>query len=61
MRSKTETDALIGTPEEIIARLRVYEAAGIRNMLLMDVGGSREALRIFGKEVLPEFRENNAS
>ena len=57
MRRKTETDALIGTPEEIIARLKVYEAAGIRHMLLMDVGGSREALRIFGREVLPEFRE----
>jgi len=57
MRRRTETDALIGTPEEIIARLKVYEAAGVRNMLLMDVGGSREALRIFGREVLPEFRE----
>jgi alkanesulfonate monooxygenase SsuD/methylene tetrahydromethanopterin reductase-like flavin-dependent oxidoreductase (luciferase family) len=57
MRRKTETDALIGTPEEIVARLKVYEAAGIRNMLLMDVGGSRDALRIFGREVLPEFRD----
>lgn len=61
MRRKTETDALIGTPDEIITRLKVYEAAGIRHMLLMDVGGSREALRIFGKEVLPEFREKAAS
>lgn len=60
MRRKTETDALIGTPEEIIARLKVYEAAGIRHMLLMDVGGSIEALRIFGREVLPEFREKDA-
>lgn len=57
MRRKTETDALIGTPEEIIARLKVYEAAGVRHMLLMDVGGSREALRLFGREVMPEFRE----
>jgi alkanesulfonate monooxygenase SsuD/methylene tetrahydromethanopterin reductase-like flavin-dependent oxidoreductase (luciferase family) len=57
MRRKTETDALIGTPEEIVARLKVYEAAGIRNMLLMDVGGSLDALRIFGREVLPEFRD----
>ena len=60
MRAKTETDALIGTPEEIIARLKVYEAAGIRHMLLMDVGGSREALRVFGREVLPLFREASA-
>ena len=57
MRAKTETDALIGTPSEMIARLKVYEAAGIRHMLLMDVSGSREALRIFGREVRPEFRE----
>ena len=60
MRRKTETDALIGTPEEIIARLKVYEAAGVRHILLMDVGGSREALRIFGREILPEFREKPA-
>ncbi|MSP02384.1 MAG: LLM class flavin-dependent oxidoreductase [Acetobacteraceae bacterium] len=57
MRRMTETDALIGTPEEIVARLKVYEAAGVRHMLLMDVGGSLEALRIFGREILPEFRE----
>jgi alkanesulfonate monooxygenase SsuD/methylene tetrahydromethanopterin reductase-like flavin-dependent oxidoreductase (luciferase family) len=61
MRAKTETDALIGTPDEMIARLKVYEAAGIRHMLLMDVSGSREALRIFGREVLPEFREKAVS
>ena len=57
MRAKTETDALIGTPDEIIHRLKVYEAQGIRHMLLMDVGGSREALRIFGRDVMPEFKE----
>jgi alkanesulfonate monooxygenase SsuD/methylene tetrahydromethanopterin reductase-like flavin-dependent oxidoreductase (luciferase family) len=61
MRAKTETDALIGTPAEMIARLKVYEAAGIRHMLLMDVSGSREALRVFGREVLPEFREEAVS
>ena len=57
MRRLTETDALIGPPEEIVKRLKTYEAAGVRHMLLIDVGGSREALRIFGKEILPEFRE----
>jgi alkanesulfonate monooxygenase SsuD/methylene tetrahydromethanopterin reductase-like flavin-dependent oxidoreductase (luciferase family) len=61
MRRKIETDALIGTPDEIISRLKVYEAAGIRHMLPMDVGGSREALRIFGREVLPEFRERGVA
>ncbi len=57
MRRHTETDALIGTPDEIVGRLKLYEAAGVRHMLLIDVGGSREALRLFGREILPEFRE----
>ena len=56
MRAATETDALIGTPEEIIAKLNAFQAAGVEYMLLMDVGGSREALRIFGREILPLFR-----
>ncbi|HVC60767.1 MAG TPA: LLM class flavin-dependent oxidoreductase [Acetobacteraceae bacterium] len=56
MRRQTETDALIGTPDEIVHRLKEYEAAGVRHMLLIDVGGSRDALRIFGREVMPEFR-----
>jgi alkanesulfonate monooxygenase SsuD/methylene tetrahydromethanopterin reductase-like flavin-dependent oxidoreductase (luciferase family) len=57
MKRHTETDALIGTPEEIVRRLKDYEAAGVRHVLLIDVGASREALRIFGREILPEFRE----
>jgi alkanesulfonate monooxygenase SsuD/methylene tetrahydromethanopterin reductase-like flavin-dependent oxidoreductase (luciferase family) len=57
MRQRTETDALIGTPDEIVGRLKAYEAAGVRHMLLIDVGGSREALRVFGREIMPEFRE----
>jgi alkanesulfonate monooxygenase SsuD/methylene tetrahydromethanopterin reductase-like flavin-dependent oxidoreductase (luciferase family) len=60
MRRKTETDALIGTQEEIVTRLKAYEAAGVRNMLLIDVGGSREALQVFGREILPQFREPGA-
>jgi len=56
MKQHTETDALIGTPEEIVRRLRIYEAAGVEHLLLMDVGASRESLRIFGREILPEFR-----
>ena len=53
MRRLTETDASIGPPEEIVKRLKVYA----RHRILIDVGGSREALRIFGKEIRPEFRE----
>jgi len=28
----------------------------VEHLLLMDVGASRESLRIFGREILPEFR-----
>lgn len=57
MRAATEMEALIGDPEEIIGRLKAYEAAGVDNILLLDISGSREALRIFGREVLPHFAD----
>jgi alkanesulfonate monooxygenase SsuD/methylene tetrahydromethanopterin reductase-like flavin-dependent oxidoreductase (luciferase family) len=55
MRKATETDALIGTPEEIIQRLRRLRAGGVEYVLLIDVGGSLSALRTFAREVMPEF------
>jgi alkanesulfonate monooxygenase SsuD/methylene tetrahydromethanopterin reductase-like flavin-dependent oxidoreductase (luciferase family) len=54
-RAQTEKAALIGPPEEIVARLRHLEALGVDYVLLMDVAGSREALRVFAREVMPEF------
>jgi alkanesulfonate monooxygenase SsuD/methylene tetrahydromethanopterin reductase-like flavin-dependent oxidoreductase (luciferase family) len=56
MKQHTETDTLIGTPDEIISRLKDYQAAGVQHLLLIDVGASRESLRIFGREILPLFR-----
>jgi alkanesulfonate monooxygenase SsuD/methylene tetrahydromethanopterin reductase-like flavin-dependent oxidoreductase (luciferase family) len=56
MKQHTETDTLIGTQDEIIRQLKEYEAAGVQHLLLIDVGGSRESLRIFGREILPLFR-----
>jgi alkanesulfonate monooxygenase SsuD/methylene tetrahydromethanopterin reductase-like flavin-dependent oxidoreductase (luciferase family) len=56
MKQHTETDTLIGTPDEIISRLKDYQAAGVQHLLLIDVGGSRESLRIFGREIMPHFR-----
>jgi alkanesulfonate monooxygenase SsuD/methylene tetrahydromethanopterin reductase-like flavin-dependent oxidoreductase (luciferase family) len=56
-RQATETDALLGSPEEIVERLKTYQAEGVEYVLLMDVGGSREALRIFANEIMPEFAE----
>ena len=57
MRKATEADALIGPPEEIVARLEQYRAAGVEYMLLTDVACSREALRTFAREVMPAFAE----
>lgn len=56
-RQATEVEALLGPPDEIIERLKVYEAGGVEYVLLMDVGGSRDALRTFAREVMPEFAE----
>jgi alkanesulfonate monooxygenase SsuD/methylene tetrahydromethanopterin reductase-like flavin-dependent oxidoreductase (luciferase family) len=55
MRKATETDALIGTPEEIVERIERLRAGGVEYVLLIDVGGSLSALRTFAREVMPEF------
>ncbi len=53
-----EDAALIGTPEEIVARLKRLEAGGVENVLLVDPSASCEALRVFAREVMPEFRSS---
>jgi len=55
MRKATETDALLGTPEEIIGRIRKLQKGGVEYVLLIDVGGSLATLRTFAREVMPEF------
>jgi alkanesulfonate monooxygenase SsuD/methylene tetrahydromethanopterin reductase-like flavin-dependent oxidoreductase (luciferase family) len=57
LRQSTEAAALIGTPEEIIGRVKQLQSVGVEYVLLMDVGGSRAALRTFAREVMPEFRD----
>jgi alkanesulfonate monooxygenase SsuD/methylene tetrahydromethanopterin reductase-like flavin-dependent oxidoreductase (luciferase family) len=57
VQRQTESTALIGTPDEMIARLKALEAVGVRYVLFMDVSGSREALRVFAREVMPAFPE----
>ena len=54
-RLVTEKAALIGTPEEIVERLRRLQAAGAEYVLLIDLGWSRAALRRFASEIMPEF------
>ena len=56
-KAATEKAALIGPPDEIIRRLKELEAIGVDYVLLLDVAGSRTALRTFAREVMPAFRE----
>jgi alkanesulfonate monooxygenase SsuD/methylene tetrahydromethanopterin reductase-like flavin-dependent oxidoreductase (luciferase family) len=53
-----ENAALIGTAEEVIAKLRQLQAGGVEYVLLIDVTGSKQTLRTFADEVLPELRNN---
>ncbi|MBR0654311.1 LLM class flavin-dependent oxidoreductase [Plastoroseomonas arctica] len=50
-----DTAPLLGTPEEIIARLRQLEAGGATNILLTDPNASAANLRAFAREVMPAF------
>jgi alkanesulfonate monooxygenase SsuD/methylene tetrahydromethanopterin reductase-like flavin-dependent oxidoreductase (luciferase family) len=49
---------LLGTPDEIIARLKKLEAGGVEHILLVDPSGSIETLRIFAAEVMPAFAKS---
>jgi alkanesulfonate monooxygenase SsuD/methylene tetrahydromethanopterin reductase-like flavin-dependent oxidoreductase (luciferase family) len=54
-RKASEAAALLGDPEEIIARLKHLQSMGIEYVLLMDLTASRTALRTFAREVMPAF------
>jgi len=55
MHEATERDALIGPPQEIVARLKQLQAGGVDYVMVIDVGGSLDHLRTFAREVMPEF------
>jgi probable F420-dependent oxidoreductase len=51
---------LIGSPEEISERIRIYQAAGVTTLSAMlfvaaTVAEMQEAIELFGREVLPNF------
>ncbi|HXQ54117.1 MAG TPA: LLM class flavin-dependent oxidoreductase [Stellaceae bacterium] len=52
---------LLGTPREIVARLKRLEAGGVEHILLVDPRPSLEALRIFAAEIMPEFADSTAT
>jgi alkanesulfonate monooxygenase SsuD/methylene tetrahydromethanopterin reductase-like flavin-dependent oxidoreductase (luciferase family) len=49
----SEESALLGTPEEVIARLRKLQAGGVDYVLLVDPTGSVASLRAFAEEIMP--------
>jgi alkanesulfonate monooxygenase SsuD/methylene tetrahydromethanopterin reductase-like flavin-dependent oxidoreductase (luciferase family) len=49
---------LLGTPEEIIARLKRLEAGGVENVLFAAPGASVAGLRTFAEEIMPAFAGN---
>ncbi len=51
-----EAHALIGTPDEIAARLAALRAVGVRYVLLSGQG-SRDNLRRFAREIMPAFAD----
>jgi alkanesulfonate monooxygenase SsuD/methylene tetrahydromethanopterin reductase-like flavin-dependent oxidoreductase (luciferase family) len=51
----SEESALLGTPAEIIARLKKLEAGGVDYVLLVDPTGSLASLETFAKDIMPHF------
>ncbi|MBV9862081.1 MAG: LLM class flavin-dependent oxidoreductase [Alphaproteobacteria bacterium] len=49
---------LLGTPEEIIARLRKLEAGGVENVLFAAPAASVAGLRTFAEEIMPAFESS---
>jgi alkanesulfonate monooxygenase SsuD/methylene tetrahydromethanopterin reductase-like flavin-dependent oxidoreductase (luciferase family) len=53
----SEESALLGPPDEIIARLKKLEAGGVDYVLLIDPTGSIGSLSAFAEEIMPAFAE----
>src|SRR4051812_40848617 len=49
---------LLGTPEEIIERLKRLEAGGVENVLFAAPGASVAGLRTFAEEIMPAFERS---
>jgi probable F420-dependent oxidoreductase len=59
-RVEEDTAPLLGTPNEVIARLKELEAGGATNILLVDPNASVGNLRAFAREVMPAFKPARA-
>jgi alkanesulfonate monooxygenase SsuD/methylene tetrahydromethanopterin reductase-like flavin-dependent oxidoreductase (luciferase family) len=60
-RVEDDTAPLLGTPAEIVARLKELEAGGATNLLLVDPNASIGNLRAFAREVMPTFTPARAA
>jgi alkanesulfonate monooxygenase SsuD/methylene tetrahydromethanopterin reductase-like flavin-dependent oxidoreductase (luciferase family) len=60
-RIEDDTAPLLGTAEEVVARLKELEAGGATNILLVDPNASVGNLRAFAREVMPSFRPASAA
>lgn len=54
-RVEDDTASLLGTPDEVIAKLKELEAGGATNILLVDPNASVANLRAFAREVMTAF------
>jgi alkanesulfonate monooxygenase SsuD/methylene tetrahydromethanopterin reductase-like flavin-dependent oxidoreductase (luciferase family) len=54
-REASEESALYGTRDEIARKLETLRGHGIEQVLLNGPGGSREQLRRFARDVMPDF------
>jgi alkanesulfonate monooxygenase SsuD/methylene tetrahydromethanopterin reductase-like flavin-dependent oxidoreductase (luciferase family) len=55
------SSTLIGTTEEIHAKLVALREAGADYIILSVLGGSRQSLRQFAEEIMPEFNSDRAA
>jgi probable F420-dependent oxidoreductase len=60
-RVEEDTAPLLGTPEEVVARLKQLQAGGATNILLVDPNASVGNLRAFAREVMPAFSAPQAA
>jgi alkanesulfonate monooxygenase SsuD/methylene tetrahydromethanopterin reductase-like flavin-dependent oxidoreductase (luciferase family) len=51
---EVEAVSLVGTPDEIVGKLEALRGAGVE-YVIMSVGGSRDSLRRFAREIMPAF------
>ena len=52
---------LLGTPAEIVARLRQLQSGGVENVLLVDPAATVASLQAFAREIMPALRADRAA